>query len=110
MDLLQGHSWPGNTRELQNLMLAASVVGIDGNQVSLEFVRTRLNHLLQISEKKSPHTPPPNSTLQELECWRLKQSYISEEGVQTKMATVLNINRNTVRKKISECIRLGLWN
>jgi two-component system, NtrC family, nitrogen regulation response regulator GlnG len=119
-ELLMRHSWPGNVRELENALLRAGVLAggrtlvpedfaLAGQprQVSAEAlpleeaVRRRLAELLQADATATP------SDLHALLISAVERPLIEvvlerAGGNQVKAAEMLGINRNTLRKKITE--------
>jgi two-component system, NtrC family, nitrogen regulation response regulator GlnG len=119
-DLLMRHSWPGNVRELENALLRAAVLAGGRTLVPEDFalagqprqvtaealpleeaVRRRLAELLQADATAAP------SDLHALLISAVERPLIEvvlerAGGNQVKAAEMLGINRNTLRKKITE--------
>ena len=120
-ELLIRHAWPGNVRELENAMLRAAVLARGGRMlVSDDFdlagqsraaaaetlpldeaVRRRLAELLQTDGTAAP------SDLHAVLISAVERPLIEvvlqrAGGNQVKAAEMLGINRNTLRKKITE--------
>jgi two-component system nitrogen regulation response regulator GlnG len=121
--LLKAHSWPGNVRELENAVKRAVILSNDPLLTALDF-----NGLLQTREFSQCSTQ--ETSLEELIDIKLRSSMNGIEMLdkgdihamvleqverplirlvlekcrwnQVKAADVLGINRNTLRKKISE--------
>lgn len=121
--LLKTYSWPGNVRELENAMKRAVILSNDPLLTAHDF-----NGLLPTKELQQPGTQ--EMSLEELVDLKLRASMNGIEGLdkgdihamvleqierplirlvlekcrwnQVKAADVLGINRNTLRKKISE--------
>src|SRR6058998_3162283 len=119
-DLLLRHSWPGNVRELENALLRAAVLAGGRTLVPEDFalarrprqaagdalpleeaVRRRLAELLAADATARP------SDLHALLISAVERPLIEvvlerAGGNQVKAAEMLGINRNTLRKKITE--------
>src|SRR5216117_2871661 len=119
-DLLLRHSWPGNVRELENALLRAAVLAGGRTLVPEDFalagqprqaagdalpleeaVRRRLAELLAADAAARP------SDLHALLISAVERPLIEvvlerAGGNQVKAAEMLGINRNTLRKKITE--------
>jgi two-component system nitrogen regulation response regulator GlnG len=119
-DLLMRHSWPGNVRELENALLRAAVLAGGRTLVPEDFalagqprqvaaealpleeaVRRRLAELLQADATATP------GDLHALLISAVERPLIEvvlerAGGNQVKAAEMLGINRNTLRKKITE--------
>jgi two-component system nitrogen regulation response regulator GlnG len=120
-ELLVRHSWPGNVRELENAMLRAAVLARGGRMLMREdfdlagqprataaeslpleeAVRRRLAELLQVDATATPgdlHAVLISAVERPLIEVVLQRA----GGNQVKAAEMLGINRNTLRKKITE--------
>ncbi len=126
-NLMQTYSWPGNVRQLENTLrqLGATsgqaeitrteVEQALGGQPMMEPVNERTRgdrlsasiarHLQRYFDLHSGALPPPGlytRILHEMERPLLEISLEATGGNQAKCADLLGINRNTLRKKISE--------
>jgi len=123
MNLLSGYSWPGNVRELENAIKRAVILSSDplltpadfsglestggieqavNQDASLESLvdaklRSSLNGIEQL-EKGEIHS----MVLEQVERTRIRIILEKTRWNQVKAADILGINRNTLRKKISE--------
>jgi len=120
-DLLVRHGWPGNVRELENAMLRAAVLARGGRTlVSEDFalagessndaaevlpleeaVRRRLAELLD-SERNATGGELYAKLISAVERPLIEIVLERVGGNQVKAADMLGINRNTLRKKITE--------
>lgn len=128
MELIRAYSWPGNVRQLENtvrrLMVTSpeeeitrlEVEAILGNQPAMEPLRgggdgaDRLQtsvakHLKRYFDLHGGALPPPGlygRILREVEMPLIEIALDATAGNQAKCADLLGINRNTLRKKITE--------
>ena len=126
-DLVRAYSWPGNVRQLENtlkrLMVTSSEPDIsraevetalgsqplpepmkgvgEGDKLSASVMR----HLKRYFDLHGGQLPPPgvyNRILREVEAPLIEIALDATGGNQAKCADLLGINRNTLRKKITE--------
>jgi two-component system nitrogen regulation response regulator GlnG len=126
MDRLRQHSWPGNARELENLMrrLAAlypqEVIGGDSVHAELaeaepladpetrtsetleQAVERHLTTFVAAQKDGLPVRDLYERVLSEVERPLLRLALAATRGNQIKAAAMLGLNRNTLRKKIRE--------
>ena len=125
--LLRTYSWPGNVRQLENAMRQLSVTGTEPEISSAEIEATlsgqpaadplqtategdRLGasvarHLQRYFDMHGGVLPPPGvyqRILREVEVPLLEIALDATGGNQAKCADLLGINRNTLRKKLTE--------
>ncbi len=126
-DLVRAYSWPGNVRQLENtlkrLMVTSSeaeitrteVDGVLGNQPAMEPLRgggegeklsaSVARHLKRYFDLHGGSLPPAGvytRILHEVELPLIEIALDATAGNQAKCADLLGINRNTLRKKITE--------
>ena len=126
-DLFRAYSWPGNVRQLQNVVKRLGLTARE-HEISLTEVEQALEnqpemegsfgkagteklsndierHLRRYFDLHGNILPPAglyNRVLKELETPLIGVSLEATGGNQAKCAELLGINRNTLRKKISE--------
>tara|TARA_R110002167_G_scaffold306283_3_gene510934 strand:- start:26326 stop:27693 length:1368 start_codon:yes stop_codon:yes gene_type:complete len=127
LDLIRAYSWPGNVRQLENAIRRlvftatgddisrAEVEGVLGNQPAMDPANTRAEgdklsasvakHLRRYFDLHGGELPPPGlytRILREVEGPLIEIALDATAGNQAKCADLLGINRNTLRKKITE--------
>ncbi|MBE9475732.1 MAG: response regulator [Proteobacteria bacterium] len=119
--------WPGNVRELENFVLRVSILCPE-DQITTQLVEDSLKqmpksvpetvslgddrlssaieiHLKRYFDLHGDELPPPglyNRILREVELPLIALTLSATRGNQIKTAELLGINRNTLRKKISD--------
>ena len=127
MDMVRAYTWPGNVRQLENtvrrLVFTAAadeitrgeVDAVLGNQPAMEPMRggaegeklssSVARHLQRYFDLHGGTLPPPglyNRILREVEAPLIEIALDATGGNQAKCADLLGINRNTLRKKITD--------
>ena len=125
--MLRHYSWPGNVRHLENVMRRlsltarseeiskAEVAAVLGPQPEVEpalggggeekLSETVARHLQRYFDLHGNILPPPGlytRLLREVELPLIEISLLATGGNQAKCADLLGINRNTLRKKITD--------
>ena len=127
MELMRAYSWPGNVRQLENMVqrigltargveiTRAEVEGVLGNQPAAAPVvghgggeslsDSVARHLRRYFDLHGAVLPPPGlyaRILREMEMPLIEIALDATGGNQAKCADLLGINRNTLRKKITD--------
>ena len=127
MEFIRAYSWPGNVRQLQNTLRRLSLTSTDPvipraeiesalqSQPSAAAVGERFTdetlseaigrHLRRYFDLHGKDLPPPGlygRILRELELPLMEIALDATGGNQARCADLLGINRNTLRKKITE--------
>jgi two-component system response regulator AtoC len=96
VQLLMEYDWPGNVREMENLLTLASILGKE-EVILEETVKEILNR-----SQRLPHDRPAVSSLIEAEEEILKSTLQKTKGNLTQAAKLLKISRPTLRAKIQK--------
>ncbi len=101
MKLLQFYKWPGNVREIQNLILGLIVTQekniLDIEDLPLYLLDKETTYNPEISEQK-----PLSEYLDEFEKNLLKNIYESHGGNITSVANFFNVDRSTIFRKLKK--------
>ena len=126
LDLFRAYSWPGNVRQLENVVQRLVVTGTEpeigraeaeavlGNQPAMEpltgadtdkLSASVAKHLRRYFDLHGGALPPPGlyqRVVREVEAPLIEIALDATGGNQAKCADLLGINRNTLRKKITD--------
>lgn len=127
MELIRAYSWPGNVRQLENTVRRLALTGgeerisraevelVLGNQPAIEpltgggesdkLSSSIAKHLRRYFDLHGGQLPPPGlyqRILREVEMPLIEIALDATGGNQAKCADLLGINRNTLRKKITD--------
>jgi DNA-binding NtrC family response regulator len=86
------YSWPGNIRELENLIQRLLVI-VDEDRIEVSDLPENMHFFIN-------HDRALNRTLKELEAEHILNVLSSTGGNKTKAATILGIDRKTLREKL----------
>jgi DNA-binding NtrC family response regulator len=99
LELLLGYSFPGNVRELENLLESLTAVSTDDPQTITE---RELKPLLQNgSRAASPLSEQPLS-MEQTERLAIQRALRLSQGNRTKAASLLGISRDTLYRKLRQ--------
>ncbi len=129
LEAMRGYRWPGNVRELENLMrrLAAlypqetiteeviaielsetsegageAAPGVAGTETLASAVERHIRQFLQAGRDGMPLRDVYDRVIAEVERPLITMTLSATKGNQIKAASVLGLNRNTLRKKIRD--------
>ena len=101
LELLLGYSFPGNVRELENLVESASAVSASNPQIITD---KDLKPLLGAGAP-APAVPPrmnESFSMEQMERLTIQQALRVSEGNRTKAASLLGISRDTLYRKLRQ--------
>ena len=96
MDMLTNYNWPGNVREVENVIERAVILG-SKNTLLPESLPL---HLKKESDKMEIHIPPEGIALEKVEKSLIREALKMTKGNQSRAAKLLDISRNTLRYRI----------
>jgi transcriptional regulator with PAS, ATPase and Fis domain len=95
MKLLRDYRWPGNIRELKNILERALLLTPHGKTV-------RQEHFASLTQKRIKHAASEQLTVQEVEDIHIKTVLEQTGGDINKAAETLNISRATLYRRIKQ--------
>ena len=96
-ELLTSHSWPGNIRELRNVIRSANAI-CDNGRIRAEDLPASLQRLAGSNPTVAP--PPTESPLAHAECEALLSAIRANHGNLCHTAQKLGISRNSLYRKL----------
>jgi DNA-binding NtrC family response regulator len=101
LDLMLDYSFPGNVRELENMLEGISVTLPPGRTgVRAEDVRGWLRQ--RSRSAAAPASQGPSLRLHDLEVWAIAEALKQTEGNKRRAAQLLGISRDTLYRKLQE--------
>ncbi len=102
LDALLSHHYPGNVRELENLIERAVILTEEGEAITLEGFPLPMK--LQNEKKKTDlfYTLPLPEAVSLLEKDRIKQAMEEAQGIKTRAAELLGISERVLRYKLAK--------
>ena len=110
IQVLEGYDFPGNIRELRNILQKAVAVSPDGyitpEQLQLNnFANVYVNPLAErrnaVTEKR-PNTPSTNRSLSDVEATHIESLLHQHDGHRAKVAEELRISERTLYRKLKQ--------
>lgn len=98
LETLVGYSFPGNVRELENLIESAAAVSADDPQ---NISDKDLKPLLA-EEQSRPMVEPASLSMEQMERQTIERALRQSEGNRTKAASMLGISRDTLYRKMRQ--------
>jgi two-component system response regulator AtoC len=98
---MQNYSWPGNIRELDNVLQSAFVLG-EGQTLTLDELSPELRGEGPEVYSGSPEAVPETVDLAALERTQLVQAWQEHGGRRGAMAEALGVSRSTLYRKLKE--------
>jgi two-component system, NtrC family, response regulator HydG len=94
MEAMQNYTWPGNARELENVI--QRIVVMSDEQI------IEVPDLPSFARFSALRTSGVNRTLAEVEADHIRNVLANAGGIKTRAAEILGIDRKTLRKKITQ--------
>lgn len=94
MELLNEHDYPGNIRELRNILQRAVSLSTDGR------ISARHIEFENITHADMPTTDRPGMSIQEMEAERIAQLLVEHQGHRRTVADELGISERTLYRKL----------
>jgi transcriptional regulator of acetoin/glycerol metabolism len=106
MDMFQRHSWPGNFRQLTNLLRTAVVMAGDSHEIRREHLPDDFIDDMESAQSRAAHESvkrfvADGSNLEEMEISAVRKSLESHSGNVSATARALGVSRNTIYRKMS---------
>lgn len=113
VDKLITYSWPGNIRELKNVLERMIVLGPESGPVDLESLPLEINPKNSSQQSVESKLSLPDQInldqhIQNIEYDIIKRIYVREENNQVKTAEALGLKRGTLQYKLKKMKELGL--
>lgn len=96
---LNHYTWPGNLRELDNVMKVACLLASEEHELKLEHLPANIVHLL-IPNQAQTNSAPPAETLRHTLDNQLIETFHAHHGNVSQTARRLGISRNTLYRKL----------
>jgi transcriptional regulator of acetoin/glycerol metabolism len=107
MQLFRQHRWPGNFRQLHNLLRIAAVMAAGGREIRLEhlpddFIDEQIAQAPALPAASSASTAPmAGAGLIDVELQAIRQALDAHSGNVSAAARTLGVSRNTIYRKMS---------
>ncbi len=103
MDLLQAHQWPGNIRELRNVVERAFILHAAVDELRPEHLPPELRaEPTRKLEKPAPAVSGEGLVLEDVEKRLISEALEVSSGNQSKAARLLGISRDTLRYRLKK--------
>ncbi len=100
MKILKNYNWPGNIRELQNIIQRGIVLAEESNQITVNELPDKLEY--EIKSVNNDSNEVPLMSLENVEKMVIKKALSKTENNISHAAELLNIGRSTLYKKIKK--------
>lgn len=102
LTLLSNYDWPGNLRELDNLLKVSCLIGGDGEELKLDHIPTHLAKLLVDKKDNNTEGELQTADLQSAVNNTLIDVYNAHNGNISKVSRILGVSRNTIYRKLKK--------
>jgi len=102
MNILREYYWPGNIRELRNIIERSVLLSV-GQSLEIDTLPVELRrHVPGLSKESVPDNAGSGFSLEEMERSLLLQALSDSKGNQSQAAKMLNIGRDAMRRKMKK--------
>ncbi|WP_460843019.1 sigma-54-dependent Fis family transcriptional regulator [Noviherbaspirillum agri] len=105
MELFTRHNWPGNFRQLTNLLRTAIVMAGDDREIRLEHMpddfMDDVAEMPAASTAESRHSSAERTRLADMEASAIRKALEQHGGNVSAAARVLGVSRNTIYRKLN---------
>ena len=98
MDMLMSYDWPGNAREVENVIERAVILSSEDTLLPQSLPL----HLEEEPDKLEIHLPPEGIALEKVEKSLIREALKITRGNQSRAAKLLDISRNTLRYRLKK--------
>ena len=103
MEMLQAYRWPGNIRELRNVVERAFILHANGEELRPEHLPPELRgEPSRRAEKPAPTVPAEGLVLEDVEKRLIREALERSSGNQSKAARLLGVSRDTLRYRLKK--------
>jgi len=107
MDLLQAYRWPGNIRELRNVIERAFILHANAEELRPEHLPPELRGApagkkAERPPEKLPNVPAEGLVLEDVEKKLIREALERANGNQSRAARLLGISRDTLRYRLKK--------
>jgi DNA-binding NtrC family response regulator len=104
MDQLQAYRWPGNIRELRNVVERAFILHASADELRPEHLPPELRSVAppRKAEKPASAMPPEGLVLDDVERKLIRDALDRSSGNQSQAARLLGISRDTLRYRLKK--------
>jgi transcriptional regulator with PAS, ATPase and Fis domain len=111
LEMLQGYDYPGNIRELQNIIQKAVAISSDGvitaeslqlNNFASIYINPLADRRKQSRNPKPTNTPSTNRSLTDVEATHIESLLHQYDGHRAKVAEELRISERTLYRKLKQ--------
>ncbi|MBD3640136.1 MAG: sigma 54-interacting transcriptional regulator [Marinobacter sp.] len=101
---LAGYDWPGNIRELRNVLERALTMGEEGGQLDADAIFKVLprNGTRSLSALTPRPVRPLGQTMAEAEAQAIEEALVAARGNRTRAAKLLGISRSVLYEKLAK--------
>jgi len=100
VELLKSYDWPGNAREVRNVVHRARIL-CNGSEVQREHLPPQIRPRVRSAENGRELTIPVGTSIAEVERELILRTLEAEKGNKTKTASILGISTKTLYSKLA---------